>query len=79
MRSLPLLPPTRSATLLLTRNILIVFQAMKAWNEHKAKNGEQVNHAKAKEFLCVHAYQYGAQRLTWDQGCCRWCFHRPHD
>ncbi|KAF8549917.1 hypothetical protein OG21DRAFT_1420530 [Imleria badia] len=29
------------------------YEAAKAWNDHKAKNGEQVNHAKMKEFLAA--------------------------
>ncbi|KAG8214353.1 hypothetical protein J3R82DRAFT_9324 [Butyriboletus roseoflavus] len=29
------------------------FEAMKTWNEHKTKNGEQVNHAMAKEILAA--------------------------
>jgi hypothetical protein len=31
---------------------------MKAWNDHKEKNGEAVSHSTAKEFLCVYIPAY---------------------
>lgn len=57
MSSSPLLPPMRSASLLLALNTLTVLQAMKAWNDHKEKKGEEVSHSTAKEILCVHTCQ----------------------
>ncbi|KAG9316029.1 hypothetical protein JVU11DRAFT_3691 [Chiua virens] len=29
------------------------YEAVKAWNEHQEKNGKEVSHAKAKEFLAA--------------------------
>ncbi|KIM52806.1 hypothetical protein SCLCIDRAFT_1223444 [Scleroderma citrinum Foug A] len=29
------------------------YEAMKVWNDHKSRNGAQVNHAKMKEFLAA--------------------------